>query len=306
MPKRSSNGNVPNFLMVGAAKSGTTSLYHYLKQHPEVFMSLIKEPHFIVSQFIKSLGRGRGEDTLKVVRKYDEYLKLFEGSSGKKAVGEASNDNLYHYEEAIKYIKSFFGDPRIIIILRDPVDRAFSAYSYLMRDNREYLSFEEALEAEEKRMQEGWRCMWYYRDVGFYYNQVKAYKESFSRVKVALFDDLREDPKQLAKEIYEFLEVDPSFVPNTDTRHNVSGIPRCRWMNNLFLKKGLFQKTMRTTGTFILREEGWVRLRESVRSRILAETRMKKETRLKLRDIYRADIGKLQALIKRDLAHWMA
>ena len=136
---------LPNFLVVGAGKSGTTSLYHYLKAHPDVFMSRIKEPGFIVAQFIKMPQSGVGDERQSTVGNFSDYCRLFEDAEGKKAVGEASNDNLYHYERAIPYIKRFFGDIKIIIILRNPVDRAFSAYTYLLRDNREFLTFEEDL-----------------------------------------------------------------------------------------------------------------------------------------------------------------
>ena len=136
---------LPNFLVVGAGKSGTTSLYHYLKAHPGVFMSRIKEPGFIFAQFNKMPQSGVGDERQTTVGSFSAYCRLFEDAEGKKAVGEASNDNLYHYERAIPYIKRFFGDIKIIIILRNPVDRAFSAYTYLLRDNREFLTFEEDL-----------------------------------------------------------------------------------------------------------------------------------------------------------------
>jgi len=122
---------LPNFLIVGAAKCGTTSLYYYLKQHPDVFMSEIKEPRFL-SNRAANPGRGPGDDSIvqSGVRSFDDYLNLFKKSTGMKAVGEASADTLFLFERTIPAIQRYLDDPRIVIILRDPVKRAYSAYNY--------------------------------------------------------------------------------------------------------------------------------------------------------------------------------
>ena len=134
----------PNFLIVGAAKSGTTSLFHYLKQHPEVFMPDLKEPQFLVCEKIK--GRLH-----KYIDSAAEYYELFEKST-EKCAGEASVFYLYYFEEAIKNIKKELGsDVKIIIVLREPVSRAISAYEHVLRNNpKEKLSFKEALLKKEK------------------------------------------------------------------------------------------------------------------------------------------------------------
>jgi len=295
---------LPNFLIVGAAKAGTTSLYLYLKQHPDIFMSSLKEPRFFTAQFFRKPKDRRGDFPVTPVQDYDSYLRLFEGASGKKAIGEASTDYLYYYNPAITYIKKFIGEPRIIIILRNPIDRAFSAYSFLVRDNIEYLSFEEALDMEEQRKQEDWRYFWLYKDSSFYCTQVKAYMDNFPHVKICLFDDLRKDTLALVKELYEFLEVDPSFVPKM-TRCNVSGVPRYRKLHNLFVERTPLQNIIRTSGKFILGEDRWIMLRESVRARLLQKTTINPETRERLKEAYREDILNLQRLIKKDLTTWL-
>ena len=144
---------LPNFLIVGAAKSGTTSLYHYLKQHPEIYMSPVKEPKFITAQFLSFPFKGIGDEKVEqnIVKSYNEYCNLFKDVSKEKIIGEASPDNLYFFEKAINIIIYHLKNPKIIIILRNPIERAFSAYMYFINCNREYLSFEEALKEEEKR-----------------------------------------------------------------------------------------------------------------------------------------------------------
>ncbi len=187
--KSLNNIKLPNFLIVGAAKSGTTALYHYLSQHPEIYMSPLKEPKFITSNFLKFPFQGPGDNEVEkmIVKSFDRYCDLFKGVKNEKAIGEASADNLYYYEQAIFYIKKYIGNPKIIIILRNPIERAYSAYLHLVRDERETLSFKEALAEEEKRRKQNWEFIWFYKNVGFYFNQVKAYLENFTQVKVYFY-----------------------------------------------------------------------------------------------------------------------
>ena len=297
---------LPNFLIVGAGKSGTTSLYYYLKDHPDIFFSPIKEPCFFSAQILKLPQAGTGDERKYFANTFDNYLELFKDARDEKAIGEASADTLYYYNETIPMIHKYLGDPKIIIILRNPVDRAFSAYLHLLRENRETLSFEEGLKKEEERIKNNWCCMWHYTKRGMYFNQVDAFMKSFSNVKVVLYDDFKRDSRHEIRSICKFLEVDTAYIPPHDKTHfNVSGIPRYGKINNLFVKKNIFQKTIRTVGSFLLTEDGWVRLRENLRARIMTKPRMKTETRLYLQDMFREDILKLQQLTEMDLSVWL-
>lgn len=297
---------LPNFLIAGAAKSGTTSLYYYLKGHPEIYLSPVKEPCFFTGQTLNLPQKGILDDKKFYTRTFEDYCRLFQGAVGKKAVGEASADTVYFHEKTIPVIKRVLGDPAIIILLRNPVDRAYSAYVYLVRDNREPLSFEEGLAVEENRIRRDWQCMWHYKNRGLYYGQVKAFMEAFSRVKVLLHDDLKKNPISVIKEIYDFLGVDTSHRPaNTATRYNTSGIPRFKSLNNLFLMKNIVQRTIRNTGSFLLTEDRWVKLRDTLRGKLLIKTEMKPETRAYLQQFFREDILKLQELTGKDLSAWL-
>ena len=105
------------------------------------------------------------------------------------------------------------GDPRIIITLRDPAAHAFSCYLHLKRQGRETLSFEGGLAAEQQRMEKGWHYHWHYLHSGFYANQVAAYLENFSRVKVCFLEDMHSDARTFVRDIFRFLEVDETFEP---------------------------------------------------------------------------------------------
>jgi len=143
---------LPNFLIVGAAKSGTSSLHQYLIQHPDIFMPSynkegknVKEPQFLIKEKVeKRLHFG--------VWDWEEYKALFDDSGEYKSVGESTVFYLYYYKESIKNIKFRLGDDvKIIIVLRNPIDRAYSAFQHVSRSVKENLSFEEALKREENR-----------------------------------------------------------------------------------------------------------------------------------------------------------
>jgi hypothetical protein len=162
---------LPNFLLVGA-----TAIAGYLSQHPDIYVSPIKEPKFFTSQFLRFPLQGPGDSFVEnfTIKTFDAYKQLFRRVKDEKAIGDASVDNLYFHKEVIPLIKSCLGDVKIIIVLRNPVERAFSAYKNLLRDSRETLSFEEGLNRERDRRQRGYEYIWRYLDLGFYYRQVRC------------------------------------------------------------------------------------------------------------------------------------
>ena len=183
---------LPNFLLVGAAKCGTSSLHNYLNQHSDIFMPTynkegmkVKEPRFLIKDLVQNrLPKG--------VWNWDEYQALFDDVDSEKAIGESTVLYLYFYETAINNIKKYLGDDvKIIIMLRNPVDRAYSAYSFASRTMQENQSFELAIENAFERYSADERLspMILYKELGNYTDMVKAYKESFSNVHVVLYDD---------------------------------------------------------------------------------------------------------------------
>lgn len=196
-------------------------------------MSPQKGPEFFVSLFKGGRGNGPGDDRKPILEDFDEYKSLFVTAGKAKAIGEGSVSYLYHYDEAIPLIHEYLGDPRIIITLRDPVAHAFSCYLHLKRQGRETLSFESGLAAEQERMEKGWHYHWHYLHSGFYADQVAAYLENFSRVKVCFLEDMHNDAKTFVRDIFRFLEVDETFEPHVSTRYNVGGVPRSKLLYSL-------------------------------------------------------------------------
>lgn len=294
---------LPNFLILGAAKAGTTSLHHYLGQHPDVFVSAMKEPKYFAlkdeplnfqgpSQFINQSS----------VTTFDAYCDLFRGVTHEVAIGEASPLYLYS-EKAPGRIKETLPQAKLIVILRNPVDRAFSSYAHLLREGFETLAFEQSLLEESERIRDRWAPLWYFKSKGFYGEQIKRYTDLFPKeqLKIYLFEDLCENPMGVVQDIFSYIGVDPSFEPDL-TMKNVSGIPK-----NVALQRLLTRENpLKTIGKNLLPKQFRKKLSAQVqRSNLAAKPKLKPETRAELLDLYREDIQRLQDLIDRDLSAWL-
>jgi len=221
---------MPNFLLMGAAKAGTTALYQYLKQHPQIYMSPVKEPHFFAYEGRKPNTQGPGDTANDSIITLKEYLALFESVRNERAIGEASTMYLY-LPQACERIRYYLPDARLIAILRHPAERAYSAFIHLVREGRETLTnFSQALQSEEERIRQNWGPLWHLTRCGFYYEQVKRYFDTFPReqIKIYLYDDFKARPTQVVQDIFRFLKVDDSFQPDMSVRVNISGIPKSR------------------------------------------------------------------------------
>ena len=293
---------MPNFFVIGAQKAGTTSLYYYLRQHPQIYMSAIKEPHYFEGMHSEYSKRGR---SLPPVTDLGEYRALFEGVSGERAIGEASASYLYS-PKAPALIERSVSQAKLIAVLRNPADRAYSNFLHCVRVGLEPLeSFAEALQAEEKRIGEGWAPLWHYRRKGFYHTQVERYFSTFGRdqVRVYLHDDLKAKLLDMLRDIFRFLDVDETFVPDLSIEHNTAGLPRNRFIyalekrlasRNPALKAALLERLLPAAPRRYVKERVFVR-----------PPPLPAEVRRQLIDSYRQDILKLQDLIRRDLSPWL-
>jgi hypothetical protein len=299
--------NLPNFLIAGVAKCGTSSLHNYLAQHPQVFMSNVKEPRFITSQFTNFPLNGPGDNKVEAwyVKKYDDYVKLFENANGAKAIGESSADTVYFYKESIPVIKKYLGDPKIIIVLRNPVKRTCSAYQFLVHWEREALPFEEALLEEQNRIKNNWELIYHYTAVSHYYEPVKAFKENFSSVMVVLTEDLKKNPSKVCKEIFEFLGVDSQVTVRTDAQHNVSGIPKSRLVSHLLSEGSIARKMVRPFARLFLPRHMRERLFTKIQEKNLAPMEIDCNLKNRLAVLFNDDVRKLEGLLQKDLSGWL-
>ncbi|MGL6340594.1 MAG: sulfotransferase family protein, partial [Waterburya sp.] len=141
---------MPNFLIIGAAKAGTTALHEYLQQHPQIYLTPTKETNFFAFAEQDINFQGIGDEVLKdfSITDWKTYQAQFAGVTREKAIGEACPSYLYYPQAAIK-IKQYIPDARLIVILRNPVERAYANFLHIVRDDREtHRDFALALQAE--------------------------------------------------------------------------------------------------------------------------------------------------------------
>ena len=191
---------LPTFLIIGAGKSGTTSLWSYLDQHPQIGMSAIKEPSFFSMDAVHARG-------------LEWYRRLYAGCTQARARGEASNSYsaLLTYPRTIDRIAAALTDPRIVYIVRHPRDRTESDWMQMSKTRA--IGFHDFLRTDPV-----------HSDKNRYLNCYTAYADRFGEdaVTVLLYDDLRRDPAGLLRTLCARLGVDPDFAFDTDTRHGES------------------------------------------------------------------------------------
>jgi Sulfotransferase domain len=299
---------LPNFLIIGAGKAGTTSLYQYLNQHPEVFLSAVKETNFFVYEGQNPQILQHSLSTDFPIRSLDAYCALFRDAAGAKAVGEASPRYLFDPMAASRIRRRLPG-VRLVAILRNPVDRAYSAYSMFVRDGHERRSFRQAIADAERGIYDGAPRFGqkHYVGQGYYAKHLQPYFDLFDRsqITVPLFEDLHTDGVGLMRRLFGFLDVDDSFVPDTSLRHNRSGKPRNRLLQPL-LHKSVLTRTARRLLPGPLRRRAEAVQRAWRDGLAQAAPPLSPEVRALLTAKYRDDILALQDLIRRDLSHWLA
>ena len=294
----------PNFVVIGAAKSGTTALYHLLRQHPQVFMSPVKEPGYFAFDETRPSFAGSQQESLvnaRFVWRRENYMALFREAGQALAVGEATPFYLIS-PLAASSLARHAGHARLVAILRHPVERAYSHYLMLVRDGHEGFSFEEALAAEPSRTAANW--YWgRYLEHGFYHRHLSRYLEHFprERLRVFLYEDLQRDPRGLMRELFGFLGVDRDVPIDTSARYNVSGVLANPLWRLLWSRTNLLRGLVRPLLSRRLRRRvaGFFETRPMIRPPLL------EATRATLVADYRDDTLRLQDLIGRDLSSWL-
>jgi len=268
----------PNFFIVGASKSGTTSLYEYLDEIPGIYMSRTKEPHFFHRSSFKLIARNISDKS--------EYLKLFKLASKEKAIGEASTSYLQDTESA-NLIHKEVPNAKIIIILRDPCQRAYSGYLMFKSEGREKRTFHQLITINPS-----------FLESGLYYSQVKRYLDIFGpkHVKVLIFEEFVKDPKTVIKEILEFLQVSYELPDNFEKIYNPYSVPRGKISQKIVSSK----KISKISDQLIPKSLKW-KLKEKIVLKKQKRPDITNEESIILENFYREDVKKLQNILKRNL-----
>ena len=297
---------LPNFLIVGAAKCGTSSLHNYLNQHPDIFMPSytrdglkVKEPRFLIAEEIRNrLPKG--------IWDLDSYKSLFKNVDCQQAIGESTVLYLYFYKTAIKNIKKYLApDVRIIIMLRNPIERAYSAYSFASRSHQENQNFKDALKNARKRFEKDANMspMILYKDLGLYFKMVKAYIENFHNVHIVIYDDFILNTDLEVRRVLDFLQVSNQHKIDTNKIINRGGK---KWDSRLAKDWLMSEGWVKLVVKFLLPEKIRIRIKNFLINTFTSKApEMDRSIKIELLEYYTKDIRLLEKLINKDLSQWL-
>lgn len=285
---------LPNFMIIGVAKAGTTSLYRYLDQHPQVFICPIKGTNFFGYEDARAwTWKDEGDPPLLrhfQVTTFEAYEAMFAAASDEIAIGEVS-PQYFRCPTAAQRIHEHIPDVKLVASLRNPADRAFSGFLMRTRRGEPVKSLYEELTPEASHVREG-----------FYYKRMKRYFDIFPRdqIKVFLFEEFKKDPAKVVVDLFDFLGVDSSFVPDTSVRHNPAGVPKNRLLNRLF-----FDPTLIRTAKTALPESLQGMVKRVRQQNLKPPPKFPADLRAELLELYREDVLRLEGLLNRDLSIWL-
>ncbi len=286
---------IPNLFIVGAPKAGTTSLYYYLAEHPDIFMSTPKEINYFSKSELDKQGLYYKDLKLKNIA---DYESLFKNAIHKKVIGEASVSYLF-YPEIPKKIFEYNPKAKIIILLRNPVDRGFSHYSMDLKLGKVKVPFDKIISKTESIK---YLNLFYqqYFELGLYYNQVKRYMDTFGRdqVKIILTEYLNNDINKTLGTIFNYLDIPNMNIPGVKTKYNVNREPKSNALNKLYSINTLRLAISSTLS---------INKKECVKKIFFTDKNKPKiapKTKEYLKHIYKPDIIKLESLISRNLSSW--
>ncbi len=296
---------LPNFVIIGAARSGTTSLYRYLAQHPGVFTSPVKETNYFAWEAERPPeGSAPILDQIYPVRSAAAYRALFDEVSGQRAVGEASPRYL-HVPGVPERLTAELPDVRLLAILREPARRAYADYMVRRRKGIEGRSFEALIEAEAPRLHEppppGSRPILHH---GLYHTHLRRWLAAVprDRLLVLLHDDLAADPADLFARLCRFLGIADFATTDSTVRYGPAGLARSPALDRVIAghlarsARNLLPTVVRGPARRLVR---WARRQNSRRPE------MPNELRTRLAELYHDDILALSKLIGRDLETWL-
>lgn len=293
---------LPNTILIGAQKAATTSLYNWISQHPQVCgPSALKDYSF----FTYDKFYNQGLESLHKI-----YEKEFKGQN----IRIHGSVNYMFFEYAIKRIHDFDKEVNLIVSLRNPIDRAISAFEYQIKTNRESNTiFSQALNDEAQRMVNGSfleQAELTYYNHGLYFQQLTSVFKYFpkNQVKVVFYEDISKNPSLVVLEIYKFLQIDESFIPTFKTM-NRTGVVRNKLLHQILYSKNPLKKFV---VKYLLNPVFPLERRLKFKSYI-NEVNTKEvkrgadnysEERNYLKRLFENDIRNLEELLDVDLSHW--
>jgi len=298
----------PNFLVVGAGRCGTTALVEGLRSHPQVFVTEPKEPHYFAFHGTRPAFAGPGDaHTINRVSVTDrqDYLALYPRNHHFLALGDGSVSTLYYYERALPEVMAINPEMRLIVLLRDPVARAYSSHQYLRARGFEPLpDFLAAVADEGRRRAENWHHMWHYTEMSKYADPVAALQQTVPAEQLGIwfFEDLDQDYARVLREVLQFLGVPPvDHVGEHVPRVNVSGAPR---FNRL--QQGLSWATRHDRVRSSVKTVTTYRFRERIRRYALRHEGLPADAYEQLLPRFADDLVRLRRLLPGEAPTWLS
>jgi|GEM_PF-773961 len=301
----SGDGFKVDFFCVGAAKAGTTSLHDLLDLQDGVALPRRKETNYFSfgihgkPTFSGPLDQTSVNDA--TITSLDEYRDDFQSPPG-CLHGEICPS--YALPGVAQVLHAHNPDARIIILLREPVGRAFSNYQHLVRDGREPLSFEQALEAEDARLAQGWEWFWGLKRNSLYADLVEEYRSAFGtqQVRILFFEDFVSDQEHQLRSVMDFIGLDPSSTRYEAFDSNRSGVVSGRWrrVHRLLLGEGFLNSLLRSVLPTGLRK----RLGTLFKSVSTVRGELSADTRERLAAAFGDDLESLDALVGGRVGEW--
>jgi hypothetical protein len=286
----------PNFFIVGTQKAATTSLHFYLKEIPGVYMSPVKEPFYFSTHTVQA-------NAIDLIKDKKEYLRLFEKARGYIAIGEASTSYLWD-PDSPKLIHQTVPHARIIMILRDPIERAYSNYLMYQKYGGIKSSFYDELMRDYKSQEKLYGKSQLYVELGMYYEQVKRYFDIFGReqVKVIIFEEFVQHPQQSINDVLAFLGVNYKVTAIRE-QYNPYSVPRGPLSRSVFaFFRWLRARNIKFYKILILLPDSIVEsLPEKVLFKRIEKPKIEPEAFKFLQEIYHDDVLKLESLLGRSL-----
>ena len=296
---------MPDFLVIGAARAGTTALYSYLKQHPGIFMPSAKEPNFFAFEGQELACKGPGADYINNSRNtLDAYCGLFADAPDGALLGEASPLYLFA-EQAPLRIHHHIPKVPMVAILRNPIEQAYSHFMYATKQRIEPLeSFTEALQQEEARLAERWQPLFGYSSFPRYATQLQRFYDVFPKeqILVRTYEDFQTSPAEVLHDIFAHIGADPGFAPDMSHRPNAGGVPKNRLFQDFLMKPNPITRAI----GMVVPQEARLKIRDRLaRANLKGDTEMPAPARVMLIERLASEIHALQRLIGRDLSHWL-
>jgi len=292
----------PNLLLIGMPRCGTTALAAAMSKHPDILVSNPKEPHFLATFRATQKIEGLGADSFSEQRQYshEKWSSLFGNGNGKWRA-DASVSTASYPETSINNIKRYCDpDTRLIIALRDPVERAYSSYMYCLSRGWETETFESSLAKEAERRNNHWQHLWHFTHLSHYEQRLQPFYDHFPRenIHIIISEEFLAEPNTVMQRLFTFLDIDHKEI-NTGDKVNSSGSPNSEIIQDIWgyiRKRPWLHKNAKKLSSR--------RFRESLRSANLTKVDMQAETREMLQNKFTETRNWVETTLQKDISRW--